>query len=145
MIQRIQSIFLLISSASFWALFAFPFASSDEPTEAFLADKVYEVTDHVVLLVLVILGGVVALFSIFLFKNRPLQIRLSYLSLVIAILVPLTAVLLFYSEATKNFLNVGIDDGLGIYIPIIAIIGSILAVRYIRKDDRVVRSMDRLR
>lgn len=145
MIQRIQSLLLLLSSASFWTIFGFPFASSDQPTAAFLADKVYDLNDHILILILAILGGLIAGLTIFLYKNRSLQIRLSYLTLVLAIVLPIVAILLFYGEATKNYLNVNIDDGLGIYLPLVAIISTILAIRFIRKDEKVVKSMDRLR
>jgi predicted small integral membrane protein len=145
MIQRIQSLFLLVSSASFFSLFGFPFASSDELTEAFLSDQVYDVQDHIVILILTIAGGLLALGAIFLFKNRKLQLRISYLTLVITILLPLVVIFLFYSEATKNYLNVQIDDRLGIYMPVIGLIFTLLAIRFIRKDDKIVKSMDRLR
>jgi Na+-transporting NADH:ubiquinone oxidoreductase subunit NqrE len=145
MIQRIQSLFLLLSSASFWTIFGFPFASSDEPTSAFLSDKIYNLNDHILILILTILGGLLALLTIFLYKNRSLQIRLSYFTLVLAIVLPFTVILLFYSEATKNFLNAHIEDGLGIYLPIIAIVSTILAIRFIKKDQKIVKSMDRLR
>jgi len=145
MLQRIQSIFLLLASASFWTLFAFPFASSDKPTAQFLADQSYAINDHIVLLILAILGGVIALGAIFLFRNRPLQIRMSYLSLILSILLPVAVVVLFYTEASENSMNVEIDDRFGIYLPIIGIIASIFAARFIRKDEKTVRSMDRLR
>jgi len=145
MIQRIQSLFLLFSGASFWALFGLSFASSDKTTAQFLSDQTYNIQDHNILLVLTIAGGLLALVSIFLFKNRPLQIRLSYLTLILAIILPMVVVFLFYDEATKNAMDVVINDQLGIYLPIVGIIGAILAIRFIKKDEKVVKSMDRLR
>lgn len=145
MIQRVQSIFLLLSSASFWSLFGIPFASSDQATSGFLADLQYNIQDHLVLLILTVLGGLAALIAIFLYKNRPLQIRLGYVAMVVAILLPVTVILLFYNEASKNFLNVRIDDQLGIYLPLAGILFLALALRYIRKDEKIVRSADRLR
>ena len=126
-------------------MFALPFASSDQPTTGFLADLSYDIQDNILLLILVVLGGLVPLAAIFLFKNRLLQVRLGYITLILAILLPLIAVFLFYSEATKNFIAVQIDDGLGIWVPLVAIICTVLAIRYIRKDHKLVRSMDRLR
>lgn len=145
MIQRLQSIFLLLTSASFWALFGLPFASSDQATAQFLADKVYGINDHIVLLILAILGGVIALGAIFLYKNRQLQIKMSYLTLILSIILPVVVILLFYNEATENTMDVKIDDQLGIYLPALGIIFSILAMRFIKKDEKTVRSMDRLR
>jgi hypothetical protein len=145
MIQRIQSIFLLLASLTFFAQFIFNFATSDKTTPGFLSDKIYNVLDNPVLLGLTILGGAVALISIFLFRNRPLQLRLSYLIIVLCILLPLVAFLLIYNEPTGLSKGVVINDGLAIYLPIIGLIASILAIRYINKDNKLVKSMDRLR
>lgn len=145
MIQRLQSIFLLLTSASFWGLFGLPFASSDQATAQFLADKVYGINDHIILLILTILGGVLAFGAIFLYKNRTLQIRMSYLTLILSIILPIVVILLFYTEATQNTMDVKINDQLGIYLPALGIIFSVLAMRFIKKDDKTIKSMDRLR
>lgn len=145
MIQRIQSLFLLLASASFWSEFGLSFATSDEASPGFLSDMVYNIQDHGVLLALTILGGVISLGAIFLFNNRALQLRLSYLTVVMAILLPLVAFLLIYNDGTSFGEASNLQDGLGIYPPILALICGILAGRYIGKDDKLVKSMDRLR
>jgi len=38
-----------------------------------------------------------------------------------------------------------VNDGFGIYLPLIGIIMAVLANRFIKKDDKLVKSMDRLR
>ena len=145
MIQRIQSIFLLLASITFFLQFIFNFATSDKTSPGFLNDKIYNVLDNPVLLVLTILGGSVALISIFLFRNRPLQLRLGYIVIVLCILLPLVAFLLMYNEPTGLSKGVEIRDGLAIYLPVAGLITSILATRYINKDNKLVKSMDRLR
>jgi hypothetical protein len=37
------------------------------------------------------------------------------------------------------------DDGLGLYTPIVGLVLSLLAARFIKKDENLVKSMDRLR
>ena len=37
------------------------------------------------------------------------------------------------------------DDGIGAYLPMGAMVMLLLAMRFIKKDDDLVRSMDRLR
>lgn len=145
MIQRIQSIFLLLASITFFLQFVFNFATSDKTTPGFLNDKIYNVLDNPVLLGLTILGGAVALISIFSFRNRRLQLRLGYLVIVLCILLPLVAMLLIYNESTVLSKGVEINEGLAIYLPIIGLITTILATRYINKDNKLVKSMDRLR
>lgn len=145
MLQRIQSIFLLLSSGAFFSLFAVSFASSDKTAVGIFSDQLYNVMDNPILIGLTVIGGALALINIFMFKNRPLQLRLSNLLIVLCILLPLVAGLLMYNEGSLNNPNVTIDDGLGIYLPIIALITTILAIRFIKKDNNLVKSMDRLR
>ena len=144
MIQRIQSLFLLLSSAAFWTEFALPFATTDVASPGVLSDLVYNIHDSPVLIGLTVIGGLVTLGAIFLFNNRSLQKRLSYLGIVMAILLPLVTFILIYNERTGYALGT-INYGLGIYSPIVALIFAVLAGRAIGKDDKLVRSMDRLR
>lgn len=145
MLQRIQSIFLLLTSGSFFSLFAVNFASSNKAANGIFADQIYNIMDNPVLIGLTALGGAMALVAIFLFKNRPLQLRLGYLLIVLSILLPLVAALLMYNEGSQNAPDVSIDDGIGIYLPIVGLISTILANRFIKKDNNLVKSMDRLR
>ncbi len=145
MIQRIQTVFLLLAAISFFLLFQFPFAVSDIANPGFLEDKDFDIFDNIVLVVLTALGGLIALIAIFLYKNRPLQIRLSYLIIILGIILVLVAAVLFYNEAANIMDKVGISDGLGLFMPVLAFIFGFLAARFIRKDEKIVRSADRLR
>ena len=145
MLQRIQSIFLLLTSGAFFSLFGFEFASSDKSADGVFSDQLYNIMDNPILIGLTALGGILALVSIFMFKNRPLQLRLGYLLMVLSILLPVVAALLMFNEGHLNNPNVAIDDGIGIYTPIVALITTILANKYIKKDNNLVKSMDRLR
>ncbi len=145
MIQRIQTLFLLLAALAFIALFQFPFAVSDVANAGFLADKDFDVYDNTILIILAGLGGLIALVAIFLYKNRPLQVRLSYLTIIIGILLIVVAVVLFYNEAYKIFETSKISDSLGLYMPVLSLIFGFLAARFINKDEKLVRSADRLR
>lgn len=145
MIQRLQSIFLLLCSGAFFGLFGVPFASSSVSIPNLLNDMTYNIQDSPILIGLAILGGIISLVAIFLYNNRLLQMRLSYVTTVVSILLPLVAILLIYNEGTITTQADKIADGFGIYLPIVALIFSILAARFIKKDEETVRSMDRLR
>ena len=145
MIQRIQSIFLLLSGISFFSLFGLPFATSTVAIPNLFSDLVYNIQDSPILLVLTILGGIISVGAIFLFNNRGLQVRLSYLATVTSILLLIVALLLVYNERTTDAGAETITEGFGIALPILSLIFSILAARYIGKDEYTVRSMDRLR
>ncbi len=145
MIQRIQSIFLLLAAASFGGLFMLPLAVSDKPTAQFLADNVYDITDHLALMGLTLLGITLAIIAIFVFKNRPLQLKLGYVVISMAILLPLAAFLLFTNQAPMMDSTVHVEDQAGVFLPGGAILFTALANYFIRKDDKLVKSMDRLR
>lgn len=145
MIQRIQTLFLLLAAGSFGTLFMLPFATSDVPTANFLADKQYDVTDHPALMGMTILGLALALIAIFVFKQRPLQLKLGYGIIIMAVLLPLAAFLLFTNESAGMDSAVVVADQAGIFLPGAAILFGALANYFIRKDDRLVKSMDRLR
>lgn len=145
MIQRIQTLFLIIAAAAFGLLFVFPFASSTTSAGELFGDGLYNLNDHVILLVLAILGIVVSLANIFLFKNRPLQVRLSYLIVVFAVLLAFVATFFFMGESEQMAETQVINDQAGMYMPILAIIFGILASVFINKDEKLVKSSDRLR
>lgn len=145
MIQRIQTVFLLLAASCFGVLFGVPMAISDTATAYFLSDKVYAITDHPVLMTLTILGIAVSLITIFVFKNRKLQHKLVYIIITLAILLPLATFLLFTNESANIADSALVEDQIGMYIPIGAGLFGLLANHFIRKDDRLVKSMDRLR
>jgi len=145
MIQRIQSLFLLIASIGFWLLFKFPFASSDKSVSPFFDDQLFNISDHTVLLALTILGGLLTLVSIFLFNNRALQLRINYLSLIFAFFLAGVAFWLIYSNGKELGDAVNIEDQTGLYFPIVSFFLIILANYFISKDSKLVKSMDRLR
>lgn len=145
MIQRIQSILLLISGLGFLGQFATDFATSSQPLPQLLADQRYEVQDSPLLLILVVAGFLLSAAAVFLYQNRVLQMRITLLSLVTGILLPLLAYFLMYKEGSAVPAGVTVDDALGAYLPIVSIISSAVAMRFIKKDDQLVKSMDRLR
>jgi protein-S-isoprenylcysteine O-methyltransferase Ste14 len=147
MIQRIQSLFLLLAAGGLGALFAFPFASTPTAVEGsvLFADTAYSVFDNPVLMGFFAVAALLALISIFLFKNRTLQVRLSIFSFITALLGLIVAVIFFLQDPFPETEYETIQDQLGLYLPLGAMVLLLLAMRFIRKDDKLVRSMDRLR
>lgn len=145
MIQRIQSIFLLLASVGFFLFFVFPFASSSKPMENFFSDKIFNIQDHVALMIIAIIGGVLALVNVFLFKNRPLQIRIGYMIISLGIILPILAAILMLNEGEPVNIGTDVNDQAGLYLPLLIILFGGLAIRFIKKDNKLVKSMDRLR
>ncbi|MBK9044324.1 MAG: DUF4293 family protein [Saprospiraceae bacterium] len=145
MIQRIQSLFLLLTSAGFFSLLKFPFATSDTSIPDLMKDNMYTIQDHIILLILTTVGGLLALALIFLYSNRALQLKLNNVLIIFSILLPLLAFLLIYNEGTAMIQSAQINDGPGLYILGAILLFSVLSLMYIKKDKQLVESMDRLR
>ncbi len=146
MIQRIQSIFLLLSAGAAFGLFAVPFAASSEKVTAsdLFADGFYSIDDQFGLLLFFTLAGTLAAVSIFLFKKRPLQMRLCRFAIVSDLLGLALAAILFLRDSS-TLSGVEVKEGIGLLLPAGFLIFGILALKYIRKDENLVQSMDRLR
>ncbi len=149
MIQRIQSIFLLLAGACAFALFAVPFGTTTEPVaeSAIYMDSVYNIQDNMGLLVLFCIAGALALASIFMFKNRKTQLIVGRLAMV-ANIIGFILVIVFYVNNGAELKALSVDDQenyFGFSLPLIFLIFAILAQRAISKDDELVRSSDRLR
>ena len=111
-----------------------------------LDDGIFHVTDHIILLVLVGLTSLLALIDIFQFRNRQRQVALARGVLVGFILILLLAGLFFYQDYSKLTQGVYLFEiGFGGLAPLVGIVCMILAIRAIDKDDKLIRSMDRLR
>ncbi|MDB4534502.1 DUF4293 domain-containing protein [Vicingaceae bacterium] len=90
----------------------------------------------------------VALAAIFLFKNRSLQIKIG--KLIILLIAFQIAAIVMYSDTVKSLLGdtpeeIIVGFNAGAVIPVLSLIFAYLAVRFIKKDDKLVRSADRLR
>ena len=142
MIQRLQTLFFFLAAACFGAEFALPFATSTEAAPGLFSDMRYSVLDHGVLIALAALGGLLCIIAIFMYRHRSNQIKTGYVITTLAILLPIVAFLLTMSDPINENL---IQDGVGAYLPIGMILFSFLAVHYTKKDDKLVKSMDRLR
>jgi hypothetical protein len=138
MLQRIQSIWLLLAAAFDAITFKFPFYSGDWKKDTIQATVDLSARTTIWLTILTVLAGALAFVTIFLYDNRKLQLRLCYLG------VFLTALLL-----TMYFLEIGnfFDGHVAIWaVFYFAILGFyILAIRGILKDEKLIKSMDRLR
>lgn len=147
MIQRIQTIFLALAAAGSFALLALPFASSESPAPGIFSDQEYTIQDHTALLVLFLLGAILSFVAIFLFRNRPTQMKLVRLGSVVLLAALALSVILFFNEVKSNeaMASMEVNYELGLYLPVAALLFLGLALRAIRKDEQTVRSIDRLR
>lgn len=91
------------------------------------------------------LAAGIMLFSLFKYKNRMAQVKLNAL---FSLISALTIVGVVYFSLKGNALILPEQQGtflMGFYLPIVAMFNNFLANRFIRKDEALVRSADRIR
>lgn len=93
---------------------------------------------------LAIISSITALFSIFQFKNRLNQMKLGALN---SLFMVATLGLSFYQyyQADKLYPETTAEPQLGFYLPVAAMLLNMIANRFIRKDEKLVKSVDRIR
>ena len=147
MIQRIQSVFLFDVAIVSVLLLFFPFTSYENLFNVFTL-KVYNQpfcgTWYYAAEALNLLILILALVCIFMFKNRTLQFKIAN---VIALLsAGLLAVLLFTDVVkVESFLGGEKQILWPTYLPLVSMFSAFLAGIFIRKDEKLVRSADRIR
>ncbi|MBK8700104.1 MAG: DUF4293 family protein [Saprospiraceae bacterium] len=145
MIQRIQSVLLLFSGLGFLGQFLTDLATSSQALASLFADQKYEIQDSPVLLGITLAGAILAILTIFLYQNRKLQSQLSGLVLILGISLPLAAFFIAKPELDLASTSTELKAAMGAALPALSIVLSALAMRFIKKDDKLVKSMERLR
>ena len=133
MIQRIQTVWLFLTAVLSGLLLFMPITEkvNSEVSSSFPFDMLFMIGNAVI--------AVLAVIALFLYKNRPLQIKLSYGLFVLLILSCVTIAYYIWTSPTD------ITYKYPIVFPVIAIIFDLLAIHSIKKDEKLVRSLDRLR
>lgn len=146
MIQRIQSIFLFLAAAASLGLWGLPFASTNSALSGttIFTDGLFNIQDNVGMMAFFSGAAALALLAIFLFNNRTLQMRLTIFAF-IANLLGMVLGVLYYMQNSADVGAEAINDEMGVYLPFLTIIFTLLAYRFISKDEKLVKSMDRLR
>lgn len=151
MIQRIQSIYLLLV-AILMAVTAFSplliLRAADHSLVDMCAKGIFSTGELVKPTWGVIsisgLTALVAFINIFLFKKRKLQIKVGMLTSFLIILFYVTVLAYFYVYTNNNGLELS-SAYYGIILPFIALILNLLAIRKVKSDEKLVRSLDRIR
>ena len=157
MIQRVQSLFLLVAAAVAIAVLFIPIGNIIDATgfslyqyDAFSLKK--EGVGVISTLYIAILWGVSAILSlvtIFMFKNRQLQVRLNGVNMLV-MLAALVAMLYIYPnfifEKRQFVTNASVlEFNHLILISLVPAVSLYLANMFIKKDEKKVRAADRLR
>ncbi|MGJ7033621.1 DUF4293 domain-containing protein [Niabella hirudinis] len=140
MIQRKQTLWLLLSVICAGLTFEFPFYNGTviNGTEGVTGAEI-TATDNVWLLLLTGLILVLGVAAIFLYKNRKLQWRLSLTGLLAGI-----GLIALYVKYMGNF-EPGGRISLTALLTLGVIIGFFFALKGIRRDQKLIKDLDRLR
>jgi len=95
------------------------------------------------------LVALLALVSVFLYKKRQLQIKLCKLNILL-VAIQIAAIVLYIDVAKETISPTSPNDVLigikyGAIFPIFSLIFLYLSIRFIKKDEDLIRSADRLR
>lgn len=129
--QRIQTIFLIISVIAAIAFLFIPLAELE-------GDILFGKND-IACTAISIAIAMISLFSISQYKNRKLQMRLCRINMGLSVALFVVAML----SATRYSEYVHFEFAAG--IPVVLLIALFFALRNIKKDEDLVRSMDRFR
>ncbi len=141
MIQRIQSLWLLLAGVAGLLTYKIPLwkgTLQDASIRKFMGPE------SLLLFALIVASSLLAFVTIFLFKNRKLQLRLSFLGIILSI--GIIALEFFKVEEYKKPLNLRESYWqMGALLPLLMVILFIMAYNGIRRDEKLVKSLDRLR
>ncbi len=138
MLQRIQSVWLLLAAAFDAVSFRFPFYSGDWLKDQSPLPVDLNASTTIWLSILTVLTGLLAFVTIFLFNNRKLQLKLCYGGIFLTLLL-----LTVYFLEIGNFSSGNVAIWAIFYFGILGCF--ILSARGIWKDEKLIKSMDRLR
>ena len=148
MIQRIQSLYLFISFLSFGIFFFSPFGYLIDTDLTEIPIKITDnkfMNENIIMeysmLPLLLMIGFICLLSfttIFLFKKRLLQVRLTVFNIIVQ--VGSFGVLFFYLIDISKRMKLEYSTGILIILPIISAILCFLAMRAILKDEVLVQA-----
>ncbi len=138
MIQRIQTIWLLLATTCVFLTMQFSTYvgnSKDDLPMAFLNGKY-----NALFTIFTTAVGVATLISIFLFRNRRLQIKIN----VLAVFMQLGLISLYFFEIQK-FIGKGAFALMGSLLHFIVIVSLLLSLKGILADNKIIKDSDRLR
>jgi len=135
MFQRIQTVYLALTLIVSGVLpFVFPLWNEGGKPVYFMQSPLYSV--------LFGLGTTLALLSILTFKKRQQQFVINRLNMILNLIL---LGLFLYRSLSVSGGETSPEKGIGMFLPIVSIVFLVLANKAIKKDEDLVKSVDRLR
>ncbi|HNW98975.1 MAG TPA: DUF4293 domain-containing protein [Bacteroidales bacterium] len=155
MIQRIQTLCLLIALGTISACFFLPFWEYQG------SDYLYEVNVFAVkfisgnpqilyvstipILIILAVSGLITIAAIFYFKNRQMQMKINNFNIFLTIIFSGTVFLWIPYMINQQIPTAVASWKYGLILPLITLFSLIFANQFIKKDEKLVKSADRLR
>ena len=134
MIQRVQSLFFFFSAiCSVTIVYVFP-VLQDDSTSYLLKEYFAEAR------LFVFLSAALSVFAIFQFKNRKRQQLIAYIARLMITIAFLLIIFLHKEEGVEERVF-----GVGLFLFFIPYLTLFLAGYFVRKDEKLVKSADRIR
>lgn len=156
MIQRVQTIFLVLVGICMLVILIVPIWKREKPEtkekiELNATQMVYSkdgksqpVKVTVIIAILAGIAGGIAFYSIFLFYNLVLQMKVVLFNTLI--LCAVLGMMVYYNyQADEIFLSDNESYQIGYFLPGVAIVANYFARLYIRKDYNLIRDSNRMR
>ena len=157
MIQRIQSLYLFAAAimismllffpvADFWGDISYQFSAMGFHDLSPEADSPFHPMFSLPLFVFTICLTLLPLVAIVLYKNRKKQLLIIRLTL--GLIIALLILIFFYYIPTiekEILLTADYISAFGMFFPLLALFFIVLAQRGVIKDEKMIKSMDRLR
>ena len=140
MIQRRQTLWLLLGTVAAILTFMYPFATGEEIVKGTSLKQRAEVIAGGEFFTLLLTIGNIILFlvTLFFFKDRKLQMKLCLLGLLVS-----AGIFILYIADMRKLISG--TPALWAILPVVTIAAYFLAFRDIRKDEKLVKSLDKLR
>ena len=162
MIQRRQTIFMLLAAVFSALLFFMPLATFDDGTTAMkftifgirnpIESLALSISYTWPLVALTILMTILPIYTLLIYKKRERQVKLCHLAMLLNIIF--VGLVFLYYDADIQKVIAAVEDNtyeldvayfIGIAIPLVNLVLEILAIRGIKKDIELLKSIDRLR
>jgi len=157
MIQRIQTVFLLLSIVAMVVMLFSPIWTKENiqtneivylsPVSLIYKQKDVVVAQQTTIYIAILAFASIsfALISILTYKNRMKQMIYNMLN--ILVLIGILGCFVYFSVKGEALLQQPEQGnfGLGYFMPAVAVIMNSLANRFIRRDEKLVKSVDRIR
>ena len=135
MLQRIQSVYLLLAAICSGGL-------SQVLSLTAVGSNIEYAFDSLEYMILFLASAALSLIAVFLFKTRQTQFVLGRLNIILNLIL---LGLFIYRLLTLSGETANSEKGIGLLLPVVSIVLLVFANKAIKKDEALVKSVDRLR